>query len=163
MEKDNLSQPNYWKILTAAEEALAKGDFATGEHFFHDASGRRESSPGRVFFSEKLTDGIKGLLRQTTRRDDRKSESPGRWTRRTSDFRIRFLAQGEKTVREGVRVAQLRPEDDPAANQPVLEAALFLVARSSIFQEEPSSAVPSGPPAVPRGLLISTSFDTISP
>jgi len=142
MEKDNLSQPNYWKILTAAEEALAKGDFATGEHFFHDASGRRESSPGRVFFSEKLTDGIKGLLRQTTRRDDRKSESPGRWTRRTSDFRIRFLAQGEKTVREGVRVAQLRPEDDPAANQPVLEAALFLVARSSIFQEEPSSAVP---------------------
>ena len=45
-------------------------------------------------------------------------------------------------MREGVRVAELRPEDDPATNQPVLESALFLVARSRIFPEEPSSAVP---------------------
>ncbi len=142
MEKDNLSEPNYWKILSAAEEALAKGDFAGSEYLFHDASGRRDSSPGRVFFSEKLSDGLKGLLRKTTRGDERKSESPGRWSRRTFHFKSRFLAQGENTVREGVRVAQLRPEDDPATNQPVLEAALFLVARSSIFQEEPSSAVP---------------------
>ncbi|MCK9994935.1 MAG: hypothetical protein KAH56_01505 [Candidatus Krumholzibacteria bacterium] len=142
MEKDNLSEPNYWKILSAAEETLAKGDFAGSEYLFHDASGRRDRSPGRVFFSEKLTDGLKGLLNKTTHGDERESDSPGRWSRRTFDFRSRFLALGEKTVREGVRVAQLRPEDDPATNQPVLEAALFLVARSSIFQEEPSSAVP---------------------
>ena len=142
MEKDNLSVPNYWKILTAAEEALGKGDFAAGERLFHEASGRRDRSPGRVFFSEKLTDGLKSLLKHSARRDDRKSESPGRWSRRIFDFRNRFLAQGEHVVREGVRVAELRPEDDPATNQPVLESALFLVIRSSIFQEEPSSAVP---------------------
>jgi len=142
MEKDNLSEPNYWKILTAAEEALDNGDFPAGERLFHDASGRRDSSPGRVFFSEKLSDGFKSLIKQTARRDDRKSEAPGRWSQRTFDFRSRFLAQGERMVREGVRVAELRPEDDPVTNQPVLESALFLVARSSIFQEEPSSAVP---------------------
>ena len=45
-------------------------------------------------------------------------------------------------MREGVRLAELRPEDDAAANQPVLEAALFLVARSRLFPEEFSSAVP---------------------
>jgi len=142
MDTDHQSEPNYWRTLSAAAEALAKGDFATGESLFHEASSRRDRSPGRVFFSEKLTDGIKNILKHTTSRDQRESGAPGRWNERNAEFRSRFLAQGEQVVREGVRVAELRPEDDPATNQPVLESALYLVARSRIFQEEPSSAVP---------------------
>jgi hypothetical protein len=142
MDTDHQSEPNYWRTLSAAAEALAKGDFATGESLFHDASARRDRSPGRVFFSEKLTDGFKNLLKHSTSRDERDSAAPGRWKQRNEEFRSHFLAQGEQVVREGVRVAELRPEDDPATNQPLLESALYLVARSRIFQEEPSSAVP---------------------
>jgi hypothetical protein len=39
-------------------------------------------------------------------------------------------------------LAELRPEDDAETNQPILEAALFLVGRSTIFPHEPASAVP---------------------
>lgn len=142
MAQTNHNEPNYWKILSAAENALHKGDFATGEYLYHEAAGRRAGSPGRVFISEKLTDGFKSLLKQTRRREDESPSSPGRWDSRTSAFRKNFLVQGEPVVRQGVRLAELRPEDDAATNQPVLEAALFLVARSRIFQEEATSAVP---------------------
>ena len=142
MENDHLNELNYWKMLIAAEEALAEGDYSHGERLFHEASGLRDGSPGRVFFSEKITDGFKSLLKNAARSAEPKSAAPGRWSRRTFEFRKRFLEQGEHVVRDGVRVAELRPEDDPVTNQPVLEAALFLVARSRIFQEEPSSAVP---------------------
>jgi len=142
MENDHLDDLNYWKMLIAAEEALAEGDYAHAELLFHEASRRRESSPGRVFFSEKITDGFKGLVKRASRGQEPKADAPGRWSQRTFDFRRRFLEQGEHIVRDGVRVAELRPEDDPVTNQPVLEAALFLVARSRIFLEEPSSAVP---------------------
>ena len=66
----------------------------------------------------------------------------GRWLRRSEEFRLSFLDQGERTVREAVRLAELRPEDDAETNQPVLEQALYLVGRSQLFTEEPSSAVP---------------------
>ncbi|MEN8006943.1 MAG: hypothetical protein ABFS42_08000 [Candidatus Krumholzibacteriota bacterium] len=142
MENDRTHELNYWKMLIAAEEALAAGDFAHGERLFHEASRRRDGSPGRVFFSEKITDGFKSLLKHAARNRETPPHAPGRWPRRTIEFRRRFLEQGEHVVRDGVRVAELRPEDDPVTNQPKLEAALFLVARSRIFQEEPSSAVP---------------------
>ncbi len=142
MENQQNNPANYWNILAAAEAALDQGDFSTAEHYFHEAASRRAGSPGRVFFSEKMTDGLKGLFRQAAQREDRKMTAPGRWSQRTADFRNRFLRLGEPVVREGIRVAELRPEDDPAANQPVLESSLFLVARSRIFAQEPSSAVP---------------------
>ncbi len=142
MENDHLSEPNYWKILATAQKSLDQGDFARAERLYHEAAERRDQSPGRVFFSEKLTDSLKSLLSSSAARQERKTTASGRWPRRNEEFRSRFLAQGEQVVREGVRVAGLRPEDDPDTNQPVLEAALFLVARSRIFPEEPSSAVP---------------------
>jgi hypothetical protein len=142
MANNQQGKANYWKILAGAAEALERGDFAEAERLYHDAAGRRDRSPGRVFFSEKLTDGFRSLLRHSTVRDGSAGPQPGRWQQSTAELHARFLAQGERVVREGIRVAELRPEDDPATNQPVLEAALFLVARSRIFQEEPSSAVP---------------------
>ncbi|RKZ20026.1 hypothetical protein DRQ50_00780 [bacterium] len=65
----------------------------------------------------------------------------GRWDRREAAFRSDFLAAGETRVREAVRLADLRPEDNAETNQPLLTGGLHLVARSRIFAAEPASAV----------------------
>ncbi len=121
--------------MADAEDALRQGDLTSAERIFLDAAERRDASPGRVFFTEKITDGLSRLVR-------RGGERPGRWARRASRFRTGFAAEAETVVRSGVRVAELRPEDDAERNQPILETALFLVARSRLFPEEPASAVP---------------------
>ena len=135
MANDTHPGSNYWQSLAAAEQALAGLEFAVAERAFLDAVDDRQQSPLRVFFTERLPDGAGNLLRRTGPR-------PGRWTRRADRFRTAFLAEAERMVREGVRVAELRPEDDAERNQPVLEKALFLVARSRLFVEQPASAVP---------------------
>ena len=129
---------NYWQLLDEAFVALDAGDYPGAERLFLDASGNREQSPGRVFFTEKLGDGLRRLMRGNKEAEP----DPGRWERRAERFRIGFTAEGEKVVREGVRLAELRPEDDAEANQPVLAAALYLVARSRLFPEETGSAIP---------------------
>jgi hypothetical protein len=126
---------NYWQSLAAAERALAGQDFPAAENAWLTAVDTREQSGGRVFFTERLADGIARLWQRGAVR-------PGRWERHAGLFRERFMAAAEKIVREGVRVAELRPEDDAERNQPILEKALFLVARSRVFSEEPASAVP---------------------
>ncbi len=134
---------NYWNLLDASEAALAQGDFPAAERYYHLASRCREESPGRVFFTEKLGDGLRGLLNRRKSRAEVAAASPaGRWALRSDELLERFLAAGESVVREGLRLSELRPEDDAEHNQPILETALFLVAGSRIFQEEPSSAVP---------------------
>ena len=56
----------------------------------------------------KLGDGLRRLMRGNKEAEP----DPGRWERRAERFRIGFTAEGEKVVREGVRLAELRPEDD---------------------------------------------------
>ncbi len=132
---------NYWHLLAAAADALEVGDFFAAERRYLDACDLRESSPGRVFITEKIGDGLQRLINRSA---DKKVNPglAGRWNRASRTFVDHFVEQGESVVREGVRIAELRPEDDAETNQPVLEAALFLVARSRIFQDEPASAVP---------------------
>jgi hypothetical protein len=140
MDHEPTKDRSYWHLLTEAEAALTGGAFARAERRFLAAVDRREASPGRVFFTESITDGLQKLLRR--RRPEGDDDHAGRWERRSGAFRAGFLAAGEVAVREGVRLAELRPEDDADANQPIIEAALFLVVRSRIFPEEPASAVP---------------------
>lgn len=137
MEKNNPSGRSYWDHLGAATRALEEGDLPQAEREFDLGLAAREQSPGRVFLTEKITDGLTRLFRGSSGGTD-----GGRWSRRSDQFRQAFLAQAESTVRNAVRLAELRPEDDAAANQPVLAQALFLVGRSRLFGEEPASAVP---------------------
>jgi hypothetical protein len=129
---------SYWDLLATAQRALEEGNLPLAERSFLHACERRDDSPGRVFLTEKISDGLSRLLR------GRRGEDPagGRWTRRAEAFRRLFLTRSETLVREAVRLAELRPEDDAETNQPILEAALFLVGRSTIFPHEPASAVP---------------------
>ena len=138
MENSTPSGRSYWDLLAAARRFLDAGDFSRAERDYELARAGRLQSPGRVFLTEKITDGLASLFRGRGRQES----FPGRWERRTAEFRRDFLAEGELVVRNAVRLAELRPEDDADSNQPILEAALFLVGRSRIFSEEPSSAVP---------------------
>ena len=138
MVDHNPSNRNYWNHLHEAEAALQAGDFAPAERSFELAVSLRAESPGRVFVTEKIRDGLSRALR----RGKPRSASPGHWEKQVRAFRNAFLAEGETVVRQGVRLAELRPEDEAEANQPVLEKALFLVGRSKLFTEEPASAVP---------------------
>ena len=141
MSEHDLRGKNYWDLLDSAEQALATGDFPTAERLYHRATSQREGSPGRVFFTERLGDGLSRWWRRG-REGSSADAADGRWQRRTADFERRFLESGERVVREGVRLAEMRPEDDAETNQPVLSRALFLVARSRLFPEETASAVP---------------------
>ncbi len=138
MERNTPSGRSYWELLGAASRALEAGDFSRAERDFEEALDARSQSPGRVFFTEKISDGLSRLLRGSSTGD----EAGGRWERRSREFRQSFLAEGDRVVRSAVRLAELRPEDDAEANQPVLETALYLVGRSRLFNEEPASAVP---------------------
>ncbi len=149
MEKDNrtprASGPangsNYWQLLNAADDALEVGDYAAAERRYVDACDLRETSPGRVFVTEKIGDSLRRLFKSSDQSKTTPSQI-GRWNRASREFVNGFRQAGESIVREGVRLAELRPEDDAENNQPILESALFLVARSRLFQDEPSSAVP---------------------
>lgn len=132
---------NYWQLLAAAVDALQVGDYPAAERRYWDACALRESSPGRVFVTEKIGDGLRRLLRRG-QSENLAVNLTGRWTKAQEAFVQDFMSAGEHVVREGVRVSELRPEDDAETNQPVLESALFLVARSRLFQDEPASAVP---------------------
>ena len=130
---------SYWDLFASARKLLAEGDFPGAEQHFEVACARREDSPGRVFLTEKISDGL-GRLFSRNKADD--ADLQGRWSRHREEFRLDFLTQGDKTVRRAVHLAELRPEDDAQTNQPILEQALYLVGRSHLFAEEPASAVP---------------------
>jgi len=132
---------NYWQLLATAVDALEVGDYPAAERRYWDACDLRESSPGRVFVTEKIGDGVRKLF-QRGKNEKQPVDLTGRWSRAQKSFVQNFVENGEHVVREGVRVSELRPEDDAETNQPVLESALFLVARSRLFQDEPASAVP---------------------
>ena len=138
MENNAPSGRSYWDLLGAALRALDAGDLPRAERHFELALEARQQSPGRVFLTEKISDGLARLLQG---KSAGKGQT-GRWSRRSGEFRQRFLQEGEQVVRSAVRLAELRPEDDADANQPVLEKALYLVGRSRLFSEEPASAVP---------------------
>jgi len=135
MNRSDARERSYWRLLADAEAALDAADFAGAERSYDLARDRRGTSPGRVFLTEKLTDAVGRLFRRGA------AEVPGRWERRATAFGERFRREGETRVRDGVRLAELRPEDNAEANQPVLASALHLVARSRLFPEEPTSAV----------------------
>ncbi len=145
MEKSTSSSTQhgstYWQLLAAADDALQVGDYPAAERRYLDACALRDASPGRVFVTEKIGDGLRRLLGSRRAGAAAKGLS-GRWQRASRAFVDDFNGRGEHIVREGVRLAELRPEDDAETNQPILESALFLVARSQIFQDEPASAVP---------------------
>ena len=133
------SNQNYWKHLRDAAAALQTGDFVQAERSYEWAVGLRAESPGRVFLTEKLRDGLSRALR---RKPPVTGPAPGHWEKQERAFRNAFLTDGEAVVRHAVKLAELRPEDDAETNQPILETALFLVGRSKLFTEEPASAVP---------------------
>lgn len=139
MTNPEQSSKSYWDLLKTAERLLSEGNFPSAEQHFEVACARRENSPGRVFLTEKISDGVGRLFKKKPTDD---SEAQGRWARHREDFRLAFLSEGDKIVRRAVHLAELRPEDDAQTNQPILEQALYLVGRSSIFAEEPASAVP---------------------
>jgi len=141
---------NYWDTLTRANELLDERAFVDAESQFFTALEQRDRSPARVFLTEKVADGVKRLFRgRRTPPPAQHEDQPvaeaagesGRWLAAEGRFRERFLKLGERTVREAVRLSELRPEDAAESNQPVLVAALFLVTRSRLFEEEPNSAV----------------------
>lgn len=141
MARSDKTSGSYWDLLKQARRHLDEGDFPSAERLYTRACDRREQSPGRVFLTEKLTDGLGRLFRRSDT-GDTAGKDAGRWQRHVDDFRRRFLEDGDRTVRQAVRTAELRPEDDANKNQPLLERALFLVGRSVLFSEEPASAVP---------------------
>ena len=57
MENPGRSDNSYWNLIERSEDALSGGDFALAETRYHEAHARRRTSPGRVFLSEKITDG----------------------------------------------------------------------------------------------------------
>ncbi len=132
---------SYWHHLQRAHRSLAAGDFITAEDAYFTAVSLRESSPGRVFLTETIGDRLHRMLH---RHDPAgaSEEAAGRWERRARRLREDYLQQADQVVREGLRLAGLRPEDEAEANQPVLERALYLVSRSRLFPAEPRSAVP---------------------
>ncbi len=132
---------NYWHHLDRAFQRLAAGDFPGAEEAYFSAVELREASPVRVFLTESMGDRLRRMLR---RGPDQVPgiDLAGRWERRSGRLRDDFLEQADHVVREGLRLAGLRPEEEAAANQPVLERALFLVSRSRLFPAEDRSAVP---------------------
>jgi len=139
MTNPEQSSKSYWDLLRTASQLLADGSFSGAEQHFEVACARRESSPGRVFLTEKISDGLGRFFKRGA---SDSAESQGRWARSREEFRLAFLTEGDKTVRRAVHLSELRPEDDAHTNQPILEKALYLVGRSRIFAEEPASAVP---------------------
>ncbi len=143
MAKSEKYSGSYWDLMRTAQKLLDAGDFSGAERHLELADTRRDDSPGRVFFTEKISDGIgRFFKRDQPESASSEASSPGRWPRHREEFRLKFLALGDQTVRRAVHLAELRPEDDAQTNQPILERALFLVGRSRIFAEEPASAVP---------------------
>src|SRR5210317_976796 len=119
MENSTPEGRSYWDHLGDALSALDAGDLPAAERQYELAQTARAQSPGRVFLTEKITDGLTRLIRG-------RSPGPrgeGRWYQKTGDFRRRFSDQAEKVVRDAVRLAELRPEDDAETNQPILESA----------------------------------------
>ncbi len=55
---------NYWQLLAAAEDALDVGDFSAAERRYLDACDLRDTSPGRVFVTEKIGDSLRRLWRR---------------------------------------------------------------------------------------------------
>ncbi len=142
MANNSKSSGSYWDLIKTAEKLLNAGDFPDAERHLELADARREDSPGRVFLTEKLSDGLGRLFKRGPDESD-SSETliSGRWSRHREEFRLKFLALGDQAVRQAVHLAELRPEDDAHTNQPILERALFLVGRSRIFSEEPVSSI----------------------
>ncbi len=132
---------NYWHHLDSAFQRLAAGDFAGAEDAYFTAVELRQASPGRVFLTESIGDRLQRMLRRGPTQVSQ-VELAGRWERRSGRLRDDFLEQADQVVREGLRLAGLRPEEEAASNQPVLERALFLVSRSRLFPAEHRSAVP---------------------
>ncbi len=132
---------NYWNSLSQAFAYLGEDDFTMAEETFFIAEQLRESSPGRVFLTEKIGDRLQRMLR---RKDPAQGSegAAGRWAQRSSLFRAEFQNRADQVVREGLRLAGLRPEDEAHSNQPVLARALYLVSRSRLFSPEPRSAIP---------------------
>ena len=63
---------NYWRILERADQALAGDDFVTAEQLLVEARLTRDESGGRVFWTERLVDGMRRLLHGIADRGDRK-------------------------------------------------------------------------------------------
>ena len=100
---------NYWRILERADQALAGDDFVTAEQLLVEARLTRDESGGRVFWTERLADGMRRLLHGITDRGDR-TPPAGRWPAAVAGLQTRFRERADATVREAVRLADLRPE-----------------------------------------------------
>ena len=63
MAKSEQPSGSYWELIRIAEKLLNAGDFSGAERHLELADARRDDSPGRVFFTEKISDGIGRFLR----------------------------------------------------------------------------------------------------
>ncbi len=133
---------NYWDTLAEASRRLAAHDFVQAESLFHAAQAERAHSPGRVFLSEKLRDGLQRLWGGLHGGAGPEPAGGGRWDEASGLFRARFRQEGEVTVREAMRLSEFLPEGEGESSQAQLLAALHLLTRSQLFPAEPSAAAP---------------------
>ncbi len=132
---------NYWHILEEARTALAAGRYRDAEEQYEAAIAARERSPRRVFFTETSVNLARRLADALTRRERPDAEA-GRWERAVEALRRDFRTEAEAAVARARRAADLRPEDNPETNQPVLAAGLYLVIASRLAPRDPAAAVP---------------------
>jgi len=132
----------YWDLLADAAEKLEARSFAEAESLFAEASRQRERSPGRVFLTEKVGDGVRRLLGGLGNRAAGRRSGAGRWHEATAAFRRRFARLGAAPVGAAVRLGDFLPEGGAPENQAVLVGALHLLVRSDLFEEDLAAAVP---------------------
>lgn len=131
---------NYWHILEEARAALAAGRYRDAEEAHDAALAARTRSPLRVLLTERSLDTARRLA-VAARRGGGEADA-GRWERAAEAFRNDFAGRAEAAVALALRAADLRPEDDPERNQPLLAAGLYLVIASRLAPHTPAAAVP---------------------
>ena len=132
---------SYWDTMGAAVMQLEQRHFAVAERLFLEALAERKRSPGRVFLTEKVADGMRRLWGGLGGKEAAQQPA-GRWQATINAFRLTFQAQGEESVRDALRLSDFLPEEGTEANQALLVSTLFLLTRSELFSEELATAVP---------------------
>lgn len=133
---------SYWDTHGAATAALERREFESAERLFTTALQQRARSPGRVFWSEKVGDGLRRLWDGLRGGHPSRQPLAGRWPMAASLFRIRFARLAEEAVRAALRLSEFLPDEEAEANQQQLVAALYLLTSSQIFPAEPVAAIP---------------------
>jgi len=124
---------NYWNALTAARDALKQGAFRDAESAFDLARNQRDGDNRRVFLSETLPDGLKGLWGRL-RRDPAATDQPGRWQLALTAFEATFVEQSDIVLQRVEQLLALGHPSDPDETSDLLASALYLSVDSRLVQ-----------------------------